>query len=58
MTDTRVEKKRPYEKPELKVIEMREEEVLAVGCKMDGPFNVASEQPNCGVGVPCSLTGS
>ena len=37
--------------PGMKVIEMREEEVLAVGCKMDGSFNVASGQPSCGVGI-------
>jgi hypothetical protein len=49
--------KERYEKPDLGVIELKAEEVLAVGCKSPGPkFNVGLSA--CGVGVPCVSTGS
>jgi hypothetical protein len=49
--------KKPYEKPELRVIEMKEDEVLAVGCKMPaGPSNFG--QPSCGIGGNCNVRGS
>lgn len=42
--------KKPYEKPQLRVVSLVAEEVLAVGCKLGsgaGPFNV-----NC-LATPC-----
>jgi len=48
----------PYEKPELRVIELSADEVLAVGCKAPG-LNPASDIPaSCGVGAGCSALGS
>ena len=49
--------KEPYESPELGVIELKAEEVLAVGCKVPGP-KYASGLPACGLGVPCVGSGS
>lgn len=49
--------KSSYEKPQLNIIELAAEEVLAVGCKMPaGPRNVG--QPSCGIGARCSTRGS
>ena len=51
------EKKKPYEKPELRVIEMKEDEVMAIGCKMPaGPTNFG--QPSCGTLAGCNAVGS
>jgi hypothetical protein len=52
-------RKSAYEKPQLNVIELAAEEVLAVGCKMvGGPNNVG--RGNCGTAGrnPCSSRGS
>lgn len=57
MSETRAENKKPYEKPELKIIEMKEEEVLAVGCKTVGP-NSNVGQSGCGILNGCNQTGS
>ncbi len=57
MKETGSEKKKPYERPELRVIEMKEDEVMAVGCKMPaGPTNFG--QPGCGIGTGCNARGS
>lgn len=59
MNETRPEeKKKPYEKPELRIIEMKEEEVLAIGCKMFGGANAFGPNPDCGHAVPCVQMGS
>jgi len=49
-------KKEPYEKPKLTVIELRADEVLAVGCKTiaSGPFVGGG---NC-KDTPCVAPGS
>lgn len=36
-----------YEKPELVVVDLKAEEVLAVGCKMVGRTAVGSAAPTC-----------
>ena len=48
--------KERYEKPELVVIELKAEEVLAVGCKAVGKTNVGF--PNCGPFNRCNQRGS
>jgi hypothetical protein len=49
--------KSAYEKPQLNIIELAAEEVLAVGCKMaGGPVNVG--QPSCGIFNSCISQGS
>jgi hypothetical protein len=49
--------KSSYEKPQLHIIELAAEEVLAVGCKMPGgPNNVGVA--SCGIGRRCSTRGS
>jgi hypothetical protein len=50
------EKKR-YEKPELEVIELQPNEVLAVGCKTAAGANVTGP-PSCGQGAGCNQVGS
>ena len=56
-TTTRQERKKPYAKPELKVIGMKEEEVLAIGCKMiGGPSDYGAA--NCGTLQGCNQSGS
>ena len=52
-----MEAKERYEKPELVVIELKAEEVLAVGCKTVGKSGV-NGRPNCGVGQGCIRPGS
>ncbi len=47
----------PYEKPELVVIDLKAEEVLAVGCKMVGRTAVGSSAPTCQANN-CSRMGS
>jgi hypothetical protein len=49
--------KEQYEKPELLVIELKAEEVLAVGCKTIGKF-AFNGRPNCGFGAGCNRRGS
>lgn len=49
--------KEPYEKPEVAVIALEAEQVLAVGCKTPSP-QVNVGVPACGLGVPCSSNGS
>lgn len=48
--------KERYEKPELLVIELKAEEVLAVGCKT--PQKSAAGWPNCGFAQGCNRRGS
>lgn len=52
------EKKDPYEKPKLRIIELSAEEVLGVGCKTSGgdPKGIAGN--GCLTGVCSSRTGS
>jgi len=49
--------KAAYEKPQLNVIELAAEEVLATGCKMPGGANNVG-RPSCGIGNRCSTRGS
>lgn len=46
-----------YEKPELVVVDLKAEEVLAVGCKMVGRTAVGSAAPTCQANN-CSRMGS
>lgn len=49
--------KSAYEKPQLNIIELAAEEVLAIGCKMaGGQSNIG--YPNCGILNRCSSRGS
>jgi hypothetical protein len=50
--------KQPYEKPELVVIELKAEEVLAVGCKTGGPRANVGQPAACGRGSGCNQWGS
>jgi hypothetical protein len=47
-----------YEKPELVVIDLKAEEVLAVGCKTIGKTAFGRPEPNCGQAIRCSQLGS
>lgn len=50
--------KERYEKPELGVIELKAEEVLAVGCK-NSPNTTNGTPPSCGlILIPCVVNGS
>jgi len=49
--------KERYEKPELVPIELKAEEVLAVGCKTVGRFAVGGPPP-CGQILRCNQRGS
>jgi hypothetical protein len=49
--------KEPYEKPELLVIELKAEEVLAVGCKTVGGTAFGG-RPLCGFAQGCNRRGS
>ncbi len=51
-----METKQPYQKPELVVIRLKLEEVLAVGCKQTGRTNVGF--PVCGFAQGCNQRGS
>jgi hypothetical protein len=51
-----MESKERYEKPELVVIELKAEEVLAVGCKTAGRTNVGAGA--CGFALGCNARGS
>ena len=46
-----------YEKPELVVVDLKAEEVLAVGCKMVGRTAVGTSVPTCQANN-CSRMGS
>lgn len=50
--------KERYEKPEMVVIELKAEEVLAVGCKTVGRTAFGRPEPNCGRSIPCNQQGS
>lgn len=52
-------KKQPYQKPLLKKIELKTDEVLAAGCKIDGGVSgeVSLTNPT-GICNPCLATGS
>lgn len=50
--------KERYEKPEMVVIELKAEEVLAVGCKSIGRTASGRTEPNCGRATPCIQLGS
>ncbi len=50
-------RRKKWEKPEVRVIELNAEEVMANGCKSySGGW--ARNSTNCGLGVPCSVNGS
>ena len=57
-TTERQDRKKPYAKPELKVIGMKEEEVLAIGCKLVGGGGGEFQPDNCGIFANCNQTGS
>jgi hypothetical protein len=52
-----MESKERYEKPELVRIELKAEEVLAVGCKSIARTGVGA-RPACGSGAGCNQRGS
>lgn len=52
-----MERKERYEKPELLVIELKAEEVLAAGCKI-GNKRALNDRPGCGIGAGCIRPGS
>jgi hypothetical protein len=51
------EAKEPYQKPELVVVDLKAEEVLAVGCKMVGRTAVGAATPVCMI-QNCASKGS
>lgn len=53
----RMAEKERYEKPELLVIELKAEEVLAVGCKTVGRTAFGG-RPVCGFAQGCNRRGS
>jgi hypothetical protein len=56
-TTERDPRRKRYEKPLLKSIEMKEEEVLAAGCKLIGGVSDVGHD-NCGIFNNCNQTGS
>ena len=55
---TKANRKRTYEKPKLRIIELVAEEVLGIGCKTWGSGSGVMGSP-CGPGSPCStINGS
>jgi hypothetical protein len=56
--DDKEDKRQPYEKPKVKVIELKAEEVLGIGCKtsIGDSHGVASN--GCMTGVCSKSTGS
>ena len=54
---SREPQKELYERPELRIIELAAEEVLAVGCKSPGPTNNVGFAA-CGVGANCVSLGT
>jgi hypothetical protein len=51
------ETRKPYEKPKLRIIELETDQVLGVGCKMDGSGSAFSIPASC-VGNFCAEVGS
>jgi hypothetical protein len=52
-------KKKPYQKPEIKIIDLVADEVLAIGCKTPTTVTVASSGPGPGcLAQNCSNNGS
>jgi len=51
------DKKFPYEKPSLRVIELAAEEVLGIGCKLDGATPFVPTGVTC-LDTPCNVQGS
>ncbi len=52
-------KRKVYEKPRLRTINLEAEEVLAVGCKIAGGGTTAiGGKPFCGIDENCVLPGS
>ena len=49
--------RKPWQKPEVRVIELAAEEVMAVGCKNVGTMTAYKGKPSCGIGV-CRHRGS
>ncbi len=51
------ETRKPYEKPKLRIIELETDQVLGVGCKMDGSGSAVGIPASC-VGNFCAEVGS
>ena len=52
-------KRKVYEKPRLRTINLEAEEVLAVGCKIaSGGTTGIVDQPQCGINIGCATAGS
>ncbi len=51
-------KKAPYEKPQVVRMDLKAEEVLAVGCKGPGGPSNFGGLPACGPSRPCNQPGS
>ena len=49
--------RRPYKKPELRVVELEAKEVLATGCKTASGNSAIGSPTNC-VGNSCAADGS
>ena len=57
MPETKKKKQKPYQKPEIKVIELSADEVLATGCKTASTGNFLGTA--CIIGATsCSVDGS
>jgi hypothetical protein len=55
---TAAKEKKPYQKPEIEVIDLAAEEVMAVGCKTTVSRGTgAPSQPNC-ILAHCAANGS
>ena len=52
------EKKKSYEKPVLKTMELRADETLAVGCKMTTPSTGGHRSPCTSIMGSCAGAGS
>ncbi len=57
ITQTAKKKKKPYQKPEIRVIDLAAEEVLAVGCKTATHPGTGLSPITC-VASPCAAIGS
>lgn len=49
--------RRKYEKPKLRIIEMKTEEVLGIGCKLDSGGSAVGDPVTC-IGNFCAEVGS
>ena len=56
--DNKNKKKREYQRPELRVIELAAEEVLAVGCKLTTPRPASGNPTYCRWPSKCVQTGT